>query len=249
MPYAQNDGTNIHYVVEGTGPALVLQHGFTQSVEDWFECGYVAPLRAKFQLILIDARGHGKSDKPHDADAYTLQKRAADVTCVLDALGVARAHFWGYSMGGYIAFGLAQYAPDRIEKLIIGGQHAFAAERSGQRRWLRYGMREGPEALIKAFESTNGPIRASYSARMGAADLQAWLAMAVDRSGIEDMLGKMQMPCCVYAGDADPEFSNAKATSDGIPHASFVALPGLSHMQAFYSSDVVVPEIEKFLAS
>ena len=109
-------------------------------------------------------------------------------------------------------------------------------------------MREGHEALIKAFESTNGPIRESYAARMGAADLQAWLAMAEDRNGVEDLLAKMQFPCCVYAGDADPEFSNAKETSDCIPRASFVALPGLSHMQAFYASDVVVPVIENFLA-
>jgi hypothetical protein len=58
----------------------------------------------------------------------------------------------------------------------------------------------------------------------------------------------MQLPCCVYAGDADPEFSNAKETSDCIPRASFVALQGLSHMQAFYANNVVVPEIEKFLA-
>ena len=48
MPSANNAGTQIHYEVEGTGPALVLQHGFTQSLEDWGECGYVDALRGMY---------------------------------------------------------------------------------------------------------------------------------------------------------------------------------------------------------
>jgi len=47
MAYANNAGIHIHYEVEGTGPALVLQHGFTQRLEDWSECGYVAALRTR----------------------------------------------------------------------------------------------------------------------------------------------------------------------------------------------------------
>jgi pimeloyl-ACP methyl ester carboxylesterase len=248
MPYANNAGFRIHYEVDGTGPALVLHHGFTQCLEDWFECGYVDALRGGYQLVLIDARGHGQSDKPHDSKAYTLRQRATDVTAVLDALGIDRAHFWGYSMGGWIAFGLAQYAPHRIRTLIIGGQHPFAAERSSLRRWLRYGIKQGPDALIRAFESTNGRISDSYAARMRKADLQAWLAMAEDRISLEDLLSRMEMPCCVYAGDADPEFDQVKAGSQGIANAYFFALPGLSHMQAFYQSSIVVPQVTKFLS-
>jgi pimeloyl-ACP methyl ester carboxylesterase len=114
VPYANNAGIRIHYEVEGTGAALLLQHGFTQCLEDWFECGYVAALRPRYQLILVDARGHGGSDKPHDEASYTLDRQAADVTTVLDAVGVEKAHFWGYSMGGYIGFGMAKHAPERL---------------------------------------------------------------------------------------------------------------------------------------
>src|SRR6185312_14162912 len=126
MPYANNAGVRIHYEIEGDGPALVLQHGFTQSLEDWAECEYLAPLRPKYRMILVDARGHGGSDKPHDEAAYTLDRRAADVTAVLDAERIEKAHFWGYSMGGWIGFGMAKYAPHRVNALIIGGQHPFA---------------------------------------------------------------------------------------------------------------------------
>src|SRR5437763_14786365 len=72
MPYADNGNIRIHYQVEGEGPALVLQHGFTESVTDWYEAGYVEALRRDYRLILIDARGHGASDKPRDPDAYVL---------------------------------------------------------------------------------------------------------------------------------------------------------------------------------
>src|ERR1700756_1697125 len=91
MPYADNAGIHIHYEVEGTGPALVLHHGFTQCLEDWFERGYVTALGSRYLLILVDARGHGRSDKPHDEVSYTLDRRVTDVTSVLDAVGVEKA--------------------------------------------------------------------------------------------------------------------------------------------------------------
>jgi len=72
MPYANNRGVQIRYEVEGAGPPLILQHGFTCSIEDWYEGGYVAVLKADHRLVLVDARGHGGSDKPRDSAAYTF---------------------------------------------------------------------------------------------------------------------------------------------------------------------------------
>jgi pimeloyl-ACP methyl ester carboxylesterase len=67
MPYVGNQGIRIHYKVEGQGPPLVLQHGSTSSLQAWYQNGYVEPLKPHYQPILVDARGHGASDKPHDA--------------------------------------------------------------------------------------------------------------------------------------------------------------------------------------
>jgi pimeloyl-ACP methyl ester carboxylesterase len=247
MPYASNSGIQIHYEVDGTGPTLVLQHGFTQCLEDWFECGYVAALRSKYQVVLIDARGHGGSDKPRDETSYALDCRAADVTAVLDALGIKKAHFWGYSMGGWIGFGMAKYAPQRVDRLVIGGQHPFARDQSGFRQWLRIGITGDRVALVAAFEKMVGPISDAYAARLSTGDLKAWLAAAADRVGIESMLGAMAMPCCLYAGEADPVFAQAKLASERIPDARFFSLPGLSHLQAFVESHRVLPPVTKFL--
>lgn len=248
MPYASNAGTRIHYELEGTGPSLVLQHGFTQWIEDWSECGYVAALRSKYRLILIDARGHGDSDKPHDEASFTLDRRAADVTTVLDALGIEKAHFWGYSMGGTIGFGMARHAPHRVDALVIGGQHPFARDMAVFRQWLREGMTQGHDTLVAAFERMVGrQISAARAARLRTADLDAYLAAAHDRVGMEDMLGAMTMLCCVYAGEADPIFAEARIAAERIPKARFFSLPGLSHSLAFSESSSVLPHVIEFL--
>ena len=69
-----------------------------------------------------------------------------------------------------------------------------------------WSAKESPEGetLIAAFEKIAGPIPDAYAARLRAADLEAYLAAAHDRVGMEDMLEAMAMPCCLYAGGADP---------------------------------------------
>jgi pimeloyl-ACP methyl ester carboxylesterase len=111
MPYVDSQGVRIHYEVEGVGPPLVLQHGFSDSLQTWYELGYVDGLKADRRLILVDARGHGASEKPHEPEAYKPESNAADVVSVLTDLGISRTDFFGYSMSGWIAFAMAQYAP------------------------------------------------------------------------------------------------------------------------------------------
>lgn len=93
MPYVDNNGVRIHYQVEGDDPPLVLQHGFTSSMRRWYLYDYVDALKSDYQLILVDARGHGQSDKPHDPDAYDVSLMARDVVAVLDALQLDKVHF------------------------------------------------------------------------------------------------------------------------------------------------------------
>src|SRR5215470_13911739 len=93
MPYANSHGVRIHYQVEGAGPPLVLLHGFTDSLASWYEFGYVSALAPDYKLILLDARGHGGSDKPHEPVAYETELNVADVLAVLDTLHVPTVHF------------------------------------------------------------------------------------------------------------------------------------------------------------
>jgi pimeloyl-ACP methyl ester carboxylesterase len=118
MPYAINDGVRIHYKVEGTGFPLVIQHGFTDSMETWYEVGYVDAVKGKRQLILVDARGHGQSDKPHSTSAYGKKVHVEDILAVLHDLKIDRADYWGFSMGARIGFAMAQYASHRARSMI-----------------------------------------------------------------------------------------------------------------------------------
>ncbi len=133
MAYADNGGVRIHYEVEGGGAPLVLQHGYTDSMETWYDAGYVDGLQSSRRVILVDARGHGASDKPHDTTAYAKELQAADVVAVLRALNVSQADFWGYSMGGQIGFAMAKYARPRVRGLVIGGAAGAGSARASDR--------------------------------------------------------------------------------------------------------------------
>lgn len=66
MAFINNNGIKIHYEVEGDGIPIIFHHGFGNCIEDYYELGYVDALKDNYKLILIDCRGFGKSDKPHN---------------------------------------------------------------------------------------------------------------------------------------------------------------------------------------
>ncbi len=247
MPYAINDGVRIHYRVEGSGPPLVLQHGILWSVEGWYRVGYVDALRTNYRLILIDARGHGASEKPHDGAAYSLPKHVGDIVGVLDALDLPQAHFWGYSMGGSFGFGMVKYAAARVNSLIIGGAHPYG------RRLDLASRPDGadPEAFVGAFFQRSGLDRAAFSPAEEAEffdnDFRALAASLQDRPSLEDILPTMTMPCLLYAGEEDGNFSEAQECVEQIPRGSLVSFPGVNHPEAFYRAKLVLPHAMNFL--
>lgn len=249
MPYANNQGIRIHYEVEGEGPPLVLHHGLCASLEFWRTTGYVEPLKNDYQLILIDARGHGSSDKPHDPEAYKTALRVADVVAVLDDLKVSKAHYCGYSMGGWIGWGIAKYAPERFYSLIIGGLSLYGNAPEGL-NFLEL-FRQGMEATLAATEEMFGPRwTPEAEAMFSVNDLEALSALVSveEELGFEDVLPTVMVPCLLFGGEADPFYSGAEECSKKMPNATLVSLPGLDHIEAVYRTDLVLPHIRKFLA-
>ena len=234
MPYAKNQGIHIHYQVEGEGPPLVLQHGSAQSVENWRQYGYVSALKPSYQLILIDARGHGASDKPRTAAAYRMPLKVSDITAVLDDLNLSQTHFLGYSMGGRMGFGLATYAPERVCSLIIGGAHPY---------------KRAPEPFEKRIEGLRRGQKAEATPR-SSYDAEALIALYrenLDEVGLEAVLPTITTPCLFYAGEDDPYYSGVRDCIEHIRNVTFVSLPGLNHIQAMERSDLVLPHLSMFL--
>ena len=166
---------------------------------------------------------------------------------VLDVIGIEKAHFWGYSMGRWVGFGMAQFAPERIDRLVIGGQHPFARSMEHLRKMVRAGIDGGADAFVTAFRKTFGPAEGAFAERLRAADLQAYLALLQDRPGLDELLPRMSMPCCLYAGDADDVCEQARSASERIPGAMFFSLPGLDHCEAFTRVELVLPQVMPFL--
>lgn len=246
MPYAYNQDVRIYYQVAGDGPPLILHHESADSCDIWYDLGYCDALQPHYQLICLDARGHGASDKPHDPAAYDLSLRVGDVIAVMGALGIQRAHFFGYSMGGWVGFGLAKYAPQRLRALIIGGAHPYA-ERFDARRAV---MRKGRDVFLRALERSFGPalLTPAVQARLAANDFQALLALTRDRPCLADLLPGMRMPCLLLVGEDDPRLPQVRACAQHIPDATLIAFPGCGHLATFARREAVVAHMTAFLA-
>ena len=122
-------GVQLDVQVEGTGKPIVLLHGFPDSKRLWAR-QVPALIDAGFQVIVPDQRGYGASDKPAEVDAYAIPFLAIDVTAVLDALSIERAHVVGHDWGAAVAWATASFAPERVERLValsVGHPSSFGS--------------------------------------------------------------------------------------------------------------------------
>ncbi|MFN3579960.1 MAG: alpha/beta fold hydrolase [Pseudomonas sp.] len=123
--FKSTDGIDIYYRQWGAklpGPPVILQHGYVANTRlNWVVPGIVRSLRrAGRRVIALDARGHGRSGKPHDAAFYGEARMALDVRALLDELELDEADLVGYSMGATVALLTAAQEP-RIRRLVVGG--------------------------------------------------------------------------------------------------------------------------------
>jgi hypothetical protein len=111
---------------------------------------------------------------------------------------------------------------------------------------VRRGIAQGSQAFVEAMEQTFGPETPERKTRLLSADLEAYLALAQDRPGLEDILTTL-MPCCLYAGETDPIYPEVEACSRHLPRVTFFPMPGLNHCEACTRSELVLPCVTGFL--
>ena len=97
MAYFEHEGCTLHYEEYGQGEPLVLLHGLGSSCQDWEL--QVPTLSRNYRVILMDIRGHGRSDKP--GDGYQIATFSADLLALLEHLHTGPVHFVGLSMGAW----------------------------------------------------------------------------------------------------------------------------------------------------
>jgi pimeloyl-ACP methyl ester carboxylesterase len=109
------DGLQLHAVVGGEGPPLLLIHGWPQT---WYAWRMVMPALAQdFRVIAVDQRGIGMSDKPRDG--YDIGTLANDLVALMDALGHEQCAVYGTDTGMPIAHALAADHPERVARLVV----------------------------------------------------------------------------------------------------------------------------------
>jgi epoxide hydrolase 4 len=119
----------LHVVSEGSGPPVLLLHGFPEFWYSWRQ-QLEALAAAGFTAVAPDLRGYGLSDKPAGVDSYRIERLGGDVVGLIRALG-GRAHVVGHDWGGAIAWWVAAAHPDRCDRLVtINGPHGGALLRA-----------------------------------------------------------------------------------------------------------------------
>lgn len=120
------DGLTLHYDTQGSGAPVVLLHSFGFDARLWMDSPLVPALvESGRRTIAPDARGHGRSDKPHVTGRYGVDAMARDVISLLDHLAVDAVDLVSYSMGSFVALRLLQIDP-RVRLAVLGGVGAAA---------------------------------------------------------------------------------------------------------------------------
>lgn len=201
--YAENNGVKIHYASLGSGPLVVMIHGFPDFWYSWRH--QMEGLAGSYQVVAVDQRGYNLSDKPKGVENYDVSLLVADVAAVIRHLGKEKAIVVGHDWGGMVAWSLATFKPEIVEKLIIvnlphpnGLRRELAANADQQRnsQYARNFQQEGAHQKLTA----------EGLARMAPADVRAKYVEAFGRSDFEAMLNyyKRNYPREPYANNTPP---------------------------------------------
>lgn len=217
------------------GRVVLLIHGFASNrLENWSRLGwYGAFERAGYRIIAPDLRGHGESDKPHDPLSYDRAIMVADILALMDHLQLRRSIVMGYSMGAHLALAAALCAPQRIDRLILGG---IGGRMLSQDVGARPVMTLAEALTAQDPDSIADPIQKGFRrfAEAQGDDRQALAACSEGRSATtsRDALFALSAPTLVVAGSLDQLAGDPFGLADAIPGAKAATLPGCDHFSA-----------------
>jgi len=232
MAHFDSDGVTIDYSDDGAGPLVVLVHGYASNrTINWFNTSWVKTLTgAGYRVVAIDNRGHGKSEKLYDSEAYQTGTMSGDVVRLLDHLGAETAVLMGYSMGARISAFTALLAPERVRALILSGLASNIVD----------GVEGGPEiaAAMEADSVADVTDRNARAFRVFAdqtgSDRKALAAcIRASRQVLsEEQVHEITAKTLIVAGDRDDIAGSPEGLAALMPDAEPVTLPGRDHMTA-----------------
>jgi pimeloyl-ACP methyl ester carboxylesterase len=260
MPFADINGTRIHFQIEGEGEPLILIPGLGLDYT-YYQLG-VPAMSAAARTIAVDPRGVGRSDKdPHET--YSVEIWADDIAELITALGYDDAHVLGTSLGGAIACSLAVRHPEKVRSLIAVGAFTelnrsvemgeemadFIALWIMTPQFLESEHGRQVEANIRAGVQRNSP--ETYVAFLDAILRLGRRESAGQPQPLTAALSKITVPTLVACADNDhfipAELS--KVIHAAIPHSTFTEIPGGGHIPFIEAPDLIASTVVDFIGS
>jgi pimeloyl-ACP methyl ester carboxylesterase len=238
-------GHEIHYLAGGAGEPVILLHGIFAEKDHWVD--FARHLAPGLRVIVPDLPGFGESGRK-DGESYDYGTQVRRLRELLDALGTARVHLAGSSMGGTIAALFAVQHPERVASVaFIGAPHGIRSPRpSAMDRLIDAGQAplvvrtpEQFEAMLSLVFARRpflpGPVLHAARERAMAeadSDLRIWQRQVADRYLLDAHIARLAQPVLALWGGAEQVFdpTGAEALRAKLPGAHVQVLPGLGHL-------------------
>ena len=239
---ARLNGVEIDYTIDGdTGPWLVMSHslGCTQAMWDL----QMPALTARYRVLRYDSRGHGQSEGP--PGAYTLEQLADDAAALLDHVGVERAVWVGFSMGGMIGQVFALRHAARVRALVLAdttSEHHATPQSVWDER-IRVAHERGMAPLVQpaigrwftqAFRDDHPDVVAPVAATIAGTSVNGWAGCCAAISAVHTTphLGAITCPALVMVGEHDigTPLASALTIHRHLPNSVLVVIADAAHM-------------------
>jgi pimeloyl-ACP methyl ester carboxylesterase len=266
MRVVTDDGVGLEVVEQGSGPTLLLVHGFGGAKEDFAE--QADALAQRHRVVTFDHRGHGASDAPTEASAYTLDRLALDTLAVADAVGANQFRLLGHSMGGMVARRVVLARPQRVEALVLmdtspGPVPGIDGEllEMGAVIALNEGMGE-LKRIMDAFQPLGTPAYEQLMAerpdyvefndrKWATLSAVMWAALGREIRDQPDQLAALaavRCPTLVIVGEQDlPFLGVARDMAETIKGAELAVIPDAGHSPQFENPTAWLGVLECFL--
>ena len=248
MPRLDRDGVGIAYTVAGTGPAIVLTHGFA-ATSAMFERN-VAALARDHTVVTWDQRGHGASDAPADPAAYSPELAVADLVALLDAVGSDRAVVAGHSLGGYLSLELHLSHPDRVAALVLIGTGPGFRRAEPRAEWNAMAERTASAFAARGLAALGRSEELAGARHRDATGLvhTARGVLPQHDARVIDSLPSISVPALVVVGALDAPFlDGARYMAGKIPGAELTVVDGARHAPNVTHADEFDERLRAFL--
>lgn len=240
MPHFDHMGAMLHYEILGSGPPWILHHGFGQSGPSWTEAGWTDALTDRFTVVLMDALGHGRSDRGGSLDGYLIPSHGQAVAALAGHLGLGRFGLMGFSLGGRAALELAASRHGSLAGAVVIGMKA------------RMTAADVEKAASSVRALSSGRIRSLRGDGRGPDQNDAEsLALTMDGvahwHGVWDRIDRIKVPVLMVCGERDPYYDGAREAAGAMSLGEFVALPDIDHGDSFTLSHLSLPSVIPFM--